>query len=70
MLTDSHPIELLTRDELMQMLKISKAGVYRLVGKRQIPFYKVGGTLRFDRRDIIEYLQCNRIEPVQYVKNT
>jgi excisionase family DNA binding protein len=63
--TSSHPTtELLTPDELARMLKISKVGVYRLVEKRQIHFYKVMGNLRFDRNDVLSFLQQNRIESV------
>ena len=61
--TSFHPtIELVTRDELARMLKISPAGVYRLVAQRQIPFHKVGRSIRFDKIDILTYLKQNRIE--------
>ncbi|MBU6414666.1 helix-turn-helix domain-containing protein [Patescibacteria group bacterium] len=65
MSADSNPIiELLTRDDLAQWLKISRAGVYRLIEKRVIPFIKVGGLLRFDKKDVLAYLQKNRVEAV------
>jgi excisionase family DNA binding protein len=54
--------ELLTRDELAQLLKISRASVYRLVERRQLPFYKIGNSLRFDKRDVVAFLLQNRIE--------
>jgi len=57
-------IELITPNELARLLKISKAGVYRLVDKRQIPFHKVMGSLRFSTRDIQGFLLNNRIEPI------
>ena len=56
-------IELITPNELARLLKISKAGVYRLVDKRQIPFHKVMGSLRFSTTDIEGFLLNNRIEP-------
>jgi DNA binding domain, excisionase family len=63
--TDSDPtIELLTSSEVAKILNISKVGVYRLTEKRQIPFFKVMGSLRFDKNDIKSYLRQNRIEPV------
>jgi len=65
MLTGNNPtIELLTLDELANMLKISHAGVYRLIEKRLIPFHKVMRSIRFDKNDVISYLQQNRIESV------
>ena len=54
--------ELLTPDELAHMLKISKVGVYRLVDKRLIRFYKVMGSIRFEKNDVLTYLQNNRVE--------
>ena len=53
-----------TPEELAVFLAISKATVYRLVGKRQLPFHKIGGVLRFKREDIEEYLESGRVEPI------
>jgi len=55
-----------TPDELAEFLAISKPTVYRLVGKRQLPFHKIGGVLRFKREDIEKYLEDGRIEPVKF----
>jgi len=55
---------LLTPDDLARFLSISKTGVYRLVEKRRIPFFRVGGSLRFEKKDVLSYLQGNRIESV------
>lgn len=64
-ITGSNTIqELLTPDDLADFLQISKTSVYRMIDKRLIPFYKVKGSLRFDKSDVLEYLQNNRIEPV------
>jgi len=58
---DSKP-NLITPDELADLLRISKVGVYRLVEKRLIPFYRVRGSLRFERKDVMAYLAKNRVE--------
>jgi len=55
---------LLTVNELAAYLKISKTSVYRLIEKRQIPFYKVKGGLRFTEQDVLKYLERNRVEPM------
>jgi excisionase family DNA binding protein len=55
---------LLTPDDLAQFLSISKTGVYRLVEKRRIPFFRIGGSLRFEKKDVLSYLQGNRVESV------
>lgn len=57
-------IELLTPDELADMLKISKREVYRRVAQRRIRFFKLGRGLRFDKNDVMSYLQQNRVEVV------
>jgi len=63
MTTDQNPaVELLTPDELAKMLKISKTSVYRLITQRKIRFCKVGGSIRFDKKDVISYLQKNQID--------
>lgn len=54
-----------TPDELAEFLAISKATVYRLVGKRQLPFHKIGGVLRFKKADIERYLEDGRTEPIK-----
>jgi excisionase family DNA binding protein len=55
---------LITPKELARLFKLSSASVYRLVDKRTLPFYKVGGQLRFSLADVEEYLNGVRIEPI------
>jgi len=50
-------------EELASILSISRPTVYRLIEKRQIPFYKIGGSLRFKIEDVMAYLDHNRVEP-------
>ena len=57
-------MRLMTRDEVAALLHISKNGVYRLVESRMIRFYRVGGVLRFDQRDVEAYLQQRCTEPM------
>jgi excisionase family DNA binding protein len=59
-----HNKSILTPDELANFLSISKTTVYRLIGKRQIPFTKVGGGIRFTMEDIMGYLDQNRVDPL------
>ena len=56
--------KLITPDELAEILRISKASVYRLIDGRRLPFYKVGGSIRFKNKDIEEYLEGFRFEPI------
>jgi excisionase family DNA binding protein len=56
-------IELLTIPEVAELLKISIPTVRTLQQRRLIPFFKVGGSIRFNRSDIVSYLKKKRVEP-------
>jgi excisionase family DNA binding protein len=63
--TDSSPaIELLTIPEVAWVLKISVTGVRRLKDAGHLPFHKVGGSVRFSKRDLVSYLEKSRVEAV------
>ena len=55
----------LTPDDLAEFLAISKTTIYRLVAKRQLPFHKLGGSLRFRKDEIEKFLENGRIEPIK-----
>ncbi len=57
-------IDLLTIPEVSQFLTISVSGVRRLQQRRHIPFFKVGGSIRFAKRDLVSYLARQRIGSV------
>jgi len=61
---DSNSNNFITPEELADIFKISKSSVYRLIDKRQIPFFKIGGKLRFSQSDIDKYLENVHIEPI------
>lgn len=62
---DSNSKNLITPEKLSEILSISKVSVYRLVEKREIPFFKVGGSIRFLLADIEKYLANSRIESIK-----
>ncbi len=55
----------LTPDEMAECLAVSKTTLYRLVAKRQIPFYKIGGSLRFKKDEMEKYFDDCRIGPIK-----
>jgi len=59
-------LNLLSTEDLAKILKMSKTAVYRLISERKIPFYKIGHNIRFDEKDILKYLEDNRVEPINY----
>lgn len=56
--------EILTPEEVMAALKISKATFYRLKNRRAMPFVRVGRSLRFYKSDILAFLEENRSESI------
>jgi excisionase family DNA binding protein len=59
-----HLLALLTPSEAANMLRLSKASIYRLVETRRLPFYRVSGSLRFSKKDLEDYLARGRVESV------
>lgn len=57
-------IELLTIKDVAELLKVSQSTVRRLQQGRHLPFIKVGGSIRFTKSDIVEYLKKQRIESI------
>lgn len=52
-------MRLLTIDDVAGLLKISKSTLYRWVNKREIPFVKLGGKLRFNEDEIKTFVLQN-----------
>lgn len=62
---DADPtLGLLTILEAADLLKISVPTLRRLQRQRQIPFIKVGGSVRFSTGDIASYLQRRRVSSI------
>ena len=57
--------KLLSPYDLADLLHVSRSTVYRLIETRKIPFYKVGGSIRFDEQDVLNYLEENKVEPIK-----
>lgn len=55
-------IELLTVDQIASWLNKSTSAVYRLVWRRQIPYLKFGKSVRFDRQEILKWLEGKKVE--------
>ena len=49
--------EILTLDEVAAYLKAGKRTVYRLAAAKKIPAFKVGGTWRFSKAEISQWIQ-------------
>ena len=58
------PERLLKPQEVLQVLQISLASLYRMVETRTIPFVRVGGQIRFKRRSLMEWIDRNLHAPI------
>jgi excisionase family DNA binding protein len=56
---EAPPRRIMTAAEVAEYLRIHLATLYRLVRKRQIPAFKIGTEIRFDR-DVIEKWMIDR----------
>ena len=52
--------ELLTPRELAKILKISPATAYKWAERGVLPSYKLEGVVRFDPKDVLDFLQNRR----------
>ncbi len=62
----NQPKAFLSPEELAEFLSVSKATVYRLAGRRKLPFHRIGGMLRFKRQEVEKYLEDERFDPVKF----
>ncbi len=51
-----HPNEILTIDEVAAYLKVGKRTVYRLSASGKIPAFRLGGTWRFRRGELDQWI--------------
>ena len=54
-------VNLLTVPEVAEMLRLTSKGVYSLVAARRIPFIRVSNRLRFQKDDVVRWLEQNRV---------
>jgi excisionase family DNA binding protein len=55
---------LMNRTETAQLLRIARSTLDYWLGKRKIPFIKLGGRVLFDKDQVIAFVDQHRI-PVQ-----
>ncbi len=52
--------DVMTIQEVLKLLKISRTTLHRLRTEGVIPSYKIGGSVRFKRNEIEEYLDSTK----------
>ena len=56
--------EILTIRQVAGFLKVTERTIYRLAAAKKIPAFKVGGTWRFSRADIDNWIKQQSMEAV------
>ena len=49
--------EILTLKQVAEFLKVTERTIYRLAAAKKIPAFKVGGTWRFSKAEINQWIQ-------------
>lgn len=57
MSTSTNEYEILTIKQVADYLKVTERTIYRLAAAKKIPAFKVGGTWRFSRADIDNWIR-------------
>lgn len=57
-------MEYLTADEAATYLKITKKAIYNRVYRKQIPFTRIGRTLRFPKGELDRLLKARTQQPL------
>jgi excisionase family DNA binding protein len=59
----ANPLPVMTVDDVDQLLRIHHTTLYRLIRKRQIPYFRVGSDYRFNRQAIDEWRRAQEFQP-------
>jgi excisionase family DNA binding protein len=60
----SSEVKFLTIEQVAEMLQVTKMTIYNLQ-KKGLPFIKLGKNVRFDKEDVIEWVNSNKKTDVQ-----
>lgn len=58
---------MMTTAQLAQMLNISESRIYHIIA--DIPHYKFGSAIRFDKKQIAEWLESKRVYTKREIKD-
>ena len=61
--------EILTVEDVCQKLGLKKGSVYNLTHRQQIPYYKRGQRIYFDRNEIDEWIRSDRRKTIKELQN-
>lgn len=53
-------LDIMTAQEVAAMLRVSRQHLTRLAGRGEFPAIRIGGALRFDRADVMAWIEAQR----------
>ena len=56
--------KLLNPLQASELLGVRPKTIYNLASRRALPFIKIGGSLRFSRRALLEYIEERSVQPI------
>lgn len=59
----SRDVEVLTIEEAAQFLNLKVSNLRRAVFMREISYFKIGALIRFNKADLIEWLENKLVRP-------
>jgi excisionase family DNA binding protein len=59
------PVSLITISELSKKIGKSPSTLYKLTMRKEIPYIKLGGAVRFDEQRIDAWILSHAVEPVK-----
>ena len=63
--SSSDPASIMTIKEVSDYLKVTERTIYRLAAGKQIPAFKVGGSWRFSRSEIDQWIKSQSSMPTE-----
>jgi excisionase family DNA binding protein len=64
-----HEKDILTVEDVSRKLGITKGGVYNLTHMRQIPYYKKGGRIYFDAKELDAWIRSDRRKTIKELQD-
>ena len=62
---ETHEDWLMNIEELCSLLSLSRAKVYRMVRQGELPYVRLGGSIRFRYRALLDWMKGRETQPEQ-----
>jgi len=59
----------MTVNEVAQLLNVAQKTIRKYVFERSIPYFKIGGHVRFDQQKIIEWIEEREVPTYNKIRN-